>query len=223
METTPFLRLMLVAEDRAFAGRLLRVLREAEAGSMVLVGAVAGVEDGCAQAETARPDVVLHDLAAGGIAALERLAARCAAPVLALAELDDSAAREQAVRAGASGVLAKDEAPETLCKAVRKVAAGEVWLDRATLGRMLKSLARSPQSIALPDSGRIANLTARESDIVRALLRHEGANGRELARYLGMSEQTLRNHFSAIYRKLGISNRLGLVSYAARLRPDRAA
>lgn len=223
MEATPFLRLMLVGEDREFAGRLLRALRDAQAGPMVLVGAVAGVDEGCAQAEAARPDVVLHDLAAGGLAALEHLAARCAAPVLALAGDDDPVTREQAVRAGASGILAKDEAPETLCKAVRKVAAGEVWLDRATLGRMLKALARTPQPIALPDSGRIANLTSRESDIVRALLRHEGASGRELARHLGMSEQTLRNHFSAIYRKLGISNRLGLVSYAARLRPDRAA
>jgi two-component system, NarL family, nitrate/nitrite response regulator NarL len=223
MDTTPFLRLMLVGEDRAFAGRLLRTLREAEAGSMVLVGAVASVDEGCAQAETARPDVVLHDLAAGGLAALARLAARCAAPVLALTELDDAAAREEAVRAGASGALCKDEAPETLFKAVRKVAAGEVWLDRATLGRLLKALARTSQALALPDSGPIANLTARESDIVRALLRHEGANGRELSRHLGMSEQTLRNHFSAIYRKLGISNRLGLVSYASRLRPDRAA
>lgn len=223
MEPTPFLRLMLVGEDRAFAGRLLRELREAEAGSMVLVGACAGVEEGCALAETARPDVVLLDLAAGGLEAVSRFVARCAAPVLALAGQEDAAGREEVVRAGASGVVAKGEALAILCKAARKVAAGEVWLDRATLGRMLKALARAPQGIAMPDSGRIANLTARESDIVRALLRHEGANGRELARHLGMSEQTLRNHFSAIYRKLGISNRLGLVSYATRLRPDCAA
>jgi DNA-binding NarL/FixJ family response regulator len=71
--------------------------------------------------------------------------------------------------------------------------------------------------------GRIANLTTRESDIVRALLGDDGVSGRALAARLGISEQTLRNHFSSIYRKLGIPNRVGLVAFASRHRLDRVA
>jgi DNA-binding NarL/FixJ family response regulator len=69
----------------------------------------------------------------------------------------------------------------------------------------------------------IASLTSRERDIVIALVRYDGANGRALAARLGMSEQTLRNHFSSIYRKLGIPNRSGLVAFATRLSLDNAA
>jgi DNA-binding NarL/FixJ family response regulator len=113
-------------------------------------------------------------------------------------------------------VVQKDEAPELICKALRKVRDGELWLDRASTAKLFEELLGGAEG-KLPE-GRIANLTIRESDIVRALLQHEGASSRELAQSLGMSEQTLRNHFSSIYRKLGIPNRVGLVAYAARQR-----
>lgn len=88
-----------------------------------------------------------------------------------------------------------------------------------TTGQLLKELlAGAAQLGDLPAIGRIANLTERESDIVRALLGEHGASSRELAARLRISEQTLRNHFSSIYRKLGIPNRVGLVAYASRHR-----
>jgi len=124
--------------------------------------------------------------------------------------------RARAVRAGARGALQKDDSPETIRKALRKVREGELWLDRCSTARLFEELLGGSEG-RLPE-GKIANLTIRESDIVRALLRHEGASSRELASNLRMSEQTLRNHFSSIYRKLGIPNRVGLVAYAARQR-----
>jgi DNA-binding NarL/FixJ family response regulator len=118
----------------------------------------------------------------------------------------------------------KRDAPETIRKAVRKVRDGELWLDRITTGQLLKELlAGAPHAIEPVPIGRIANLTTRESDIVRALLGDDGVSGRALAARLGISEQTLRNHFSSIYRKLGIPNRVGLVAFASRHRLDRVA
>jgi len=62
MEQPQPIRLMLVCEDRVFAGRMLRVLREAEPGSLTLVGTVAGCEEASALVARARPDVILMDL-----------------------------------------------------------------------------------------------------------------------------------------------------------------
>jgi DNA-binding NarL/FixJ family response regulator len=117
----------------------------------------------------------------------------------------------------------KTDAPETIRKALRKVKEGELWLDRRTSSQILRDVIAGQRQCELAANEGIASLTSRERDIVRALVRYDGANGRTLAAQLGMSDQTLRNHFSAIYRKLGIPNRSGLVAYATRLRLDSAA
>jgi len=163
-----------------------------------------------------RPDVVLLDLDVFGLDAVKQLAAVDGTRVLAMAARGEAAA---AVRAGARGVVPKGARGEVLHKALCKVCEGELWLDRASTGQLLQELIVSAAGAPGPEvAGRIACLTEREREVVHALLRHEGATGRTLATHLRMSEQTLRNHFSAIYRKLGIPNRSGLAAYAARLR-----
>jgi DNA-binding NarL/FixJ family response regulator len=137
MERPQPIRLMLVADDRALAGWLVRVLEEAQPGSMQFVGAIASGDEACALAAQTRPDVIMLDFEAGGIAAIARLDAQCPAPVLLLAAECDAAARAGAVRAGARGVVLKRDAPETIRKAVRKVRDGELWLDRITTGQLL--------------------------------------------------------------------------------------
>jgi len=214
---------MLVGDDRAFASRLLRVLREAEPGSMSLVAATVGAGEACALAAKAHPDVVLVDIEADGILAIARLGSQFPAPVLALAAQRDATASTRAVRAGARGVVLKDDSPETIRKALRKVKEGELWLDRVTTGRIFRELIAAPRCAEPASAERFAVLTNREKDIVRALAKFDGANGRMLSAELGISDQTLRNHFSAIYRKLGIPNRSGLVAFATRNHLDSAS
>lgn len=216
MDRPRLLRVMLLGDDRLLAARLEQAPRELD--GFELVDEAGSDEQACARAAELRPDVILIDIEARGVEAVARLAAHGAAPVLALA--GDAAMRMRAIRAGARGVVRKDDTPATLRKALRKVQEGELWLDRATTARLLAELLGGAPA-RLPE-GLLATLTARERDIVRALLRHEGASSRTLAGGLRMSEQTLRNHFSAIYRKLGIPNRVGLVAYAARQRIDDA-
>jgi DNA-binding NarL/FixJ family response regulator len=216
MDRPRLLRVMLLGDDRLLAARLEQAPRELD--GFELVDEAGSDEQACARAAELRPDVILIDIEARGLEAVARLAAHGAAPVLALA--GDAAMRMRAIRAGARGVVRKDDTPATLRKALRKVQEGELWLDRATTARLLTELLGGAPA-RLPE-GLLATLTARERDIVRALLRHEGASSRTLAGGLRMSEQTLRNHFSAIYRKLGIPNRVGLVAYAARQRIDDA-
>lgn len=223
MEQLQQIRLMLVGEDRVFAGRLLRVLREAEPGSLVLVGTVAKLHEACALVGRAHPGVVLVDVDTVGIEGVSLIGAQSQAPMLVLATQRDASLGARSLRAGARGIVLKTDAPETIRKALRKVSEGEIWLDRRTTSQILRDALGAPRRVDLAGDEGIANLTSRERDIVIALVRYDGANGRALAARLGMSEQTLRNHFSAIYRKLGIPNRSGLVAYATRLCLDSAA
>jgi DNA-binding NarL/FixJ family response regulator len=225
MEQPHHIRLMVVGEDRVFAGRLLRVLREAEPGSLVLVGTVAKSDEACALVSRARPGVILVDIDSVGIEGVGLIGAQSQAPILALSTQRDAALCARALRAGARGIIQKTDAPETIRKALHKVSEGEIWLDRLTTSRILRDAVAAPRRVEFVNGNGngIANLTSRERDIVIALVRYDGANGRALAARLGMSEQTLRNHFSSIYRKLGIPNRSGLVAYATRLHLDTAA
>jgi DNA-binding NarL/FixJ family response regulator len=223
MEQAHHIRLMLVGEDRVFAGRLLRVMRESEPGSLVLVGTVAKCDEACVLVARARPGVILADIDTIGIEGVGQIGAQTQAPVLALSTQRDAALGTKALRAGARGIILKTDAPETIRKALHKVHEGEIWLDRRTIGQILRDVVAAPRKVEFAAEEGIASLTARERDIVVALVRYDGANGRALAARLGMSEQTLRNHFSSIYRKLGIPNRSGLVAFATRLSLDNAA
>jgi len=223
MDQPNHIRLMLVGEDPVFAGRLLRVLREAEPGSLVLVGTVARSGEACALAGRARPGVILVDLDTVGIEGVGLIGAQSQAPILAYGTRRDAVLGARALRAGAHGIILKSDAPETIRKALHKVSEGEIWLDRRTISQILRDVVAAPRKVEFASEEGIASLTSRERDIVIALVRYDGANGRALAARLGMSEQTLRNHFSSIYRKLGIPNRSGLVAYATRLRLDSAA
>jgi two-component system nitrate/nitrite response regulator NarL len=223
MEQPQLIRLMLIGEDRVFAGRMVRVLREAEPGSLVLVGTVAGCEEAGVLISRARPDVILLDLETAGFEGIGQISSQCTALILAVAAQRDVETGARAVRSGARGIVLKTDAPETIRKALRKVKEGEVWLDRCTSSQILREVIAGQRKGELATNEGIACLTSRERDIVCALVRCDGANGRTLAAQLGISDQTLRNHFSAIYRKLGIPNRSGLVAFATRLRLDAAA
>ena len=223
MDRLTLIRVMLVGDGPTLAAPLLAPRGDGEDGTFEVVGEAASASEACAIAAEMRPDVVLLDIAACGIGAVARLATQGPAPVLVFAPPGDPQVRVKAVRAGARGVVQKQDEPCVIRKAVRKVCEGELWLDRVSTAKLFAELLGTGegQGVRVPE-GRIANLTSRESDIVRALLRHEGASSRELAQGLRMSEQTLRNHFSSIYRKLGIPNRVGLVAFAARNRLSSA-
>jgi len=218
MNRTEVTRVMLIGEDPVLAEALRQSAPEPD--MLELVGVACNAAEASANAANMRPDVILLDIEACGLGAVARMSAQGLAPVLAVGAASDASARAAAVRAGARGVVQKTDPPAFIRKALQKVREGELWLDRSSTAKLFEELLGGSGG-GLPE-GKLANLTIRESDIVRALLRHEGASSRELAQNLSMSEQTLRNHFSSIYRKLGIPNRVGLVAYAARHRLNGA-
>jgi len=224
LQDTHAIRLMLVDGDRDFLGDLWHEIESGEGREAIeIVGVMSCGAEAIALAAIERPEVILIDMDADTderIGAIPGLIQACGARVLMLAGSRNLSLSARALKAGARGVILKKDSPATFRKAVCKVNDGELWFDRLTTGRIIEDLvaenlhARESSEAA---DGMADKLTARELEVVRALLKHEGAGSRDLAARLQVSEHTLRNHFTSIYRKLGVPNRTGLFAYASRL------
>ncbi len=117
----------------------------------------------------------------------------------------------EAIKAGASGYLLKEVELDELLAAIRAVASGEAVIDSAVAGRVLAELRRGPGG-AQPDPG--SALAERDVDILR-LLAHSLTN-QEIAAKLFISEKTVRNRLSLIFRQLHLKNRTDAALYALR-------
>ncbi|HLW78232.1 MAG TPA: response regulator transcription factor [Terriglobia bacterium] len=150
------------------------------------------------QAEIAKPD------RAGLFADL-----RQASPEVKIVITASALGEEEPVRyvqGGAAGVILRSVDPPFFVKCARKVSENEVWLPKKQVAQMAKLLEGS-EPIRPRDT-----LTQREKTIISYLM--QGWRNREIARHLGITEQTVKNHLRTIYDKVGVSDRLELVLYA---------
>jgi two-component system nitrate/nitrite response regulator NarL len=161
---------------------------------------------------TLRPDVVILDIRMPGKDGLEvareiqaeKLPSRV---VLLAAELDEEQALA-AVRAGVQGIVLKEMAPRFLVQCIRKVHAGEPWIERRSDRRALEKMLRREAA-----TREIAGLlTPREIDIVRMVAK--GLHNKGIATKLSISEGTVKMHLHNIYEKLGVDGRLALLRLA---------
>lgn len=211
------IRVLLVDDHPTILWGISRLL-EAERPRMEVVGQATDRAAAFALARTARPDVILLDLDLDGDCSLDflpDLRRESDARVLILTGLRDTSLHDRAVLAGARGVLHKTAPVELLLKAIEKVHAGQLWLDRDATGRLFGELAGARERPAAdPEALKLAALTPTERRVVVAVARGRGATNRKLAEQLNMSEHTLRNHLASIYPKLGVENRIELFIYA---------
>jgi two-component system nitrate/nitrite response regulator NarL len=194
-----------------------------EAGPQFQLSSVSDSATACmAQLGSSGAPLVVLDLDGGeGLDGLANLATVGHAKILVLTTQATEDVTDQVVLAGARGVLGKQEQPETLLKAMERVHRGEIWADRDATGRIFVHLVKLAKHEAVvhpiqPQQARIASLTRRERQTVAALASDASAPGKVLADRLHISENTLRNHLTAIYDKLGVNNRLELYAYAHR-------
>jgi DNA-binding NarL/FixJ family response regulator len=159
-----------------------------------------------------RPDVLLLDIrmpAPDGLQVIRELR-KDSLPtrvVILTAALEEDDVLE-AVRLGVQGVVLKEMSPEMLMECVRKVAAGEQWIERRSLTRALDKMLR--REAGFRDASAV--LTAREIEIVR--LAAQGLRNQAIADRLHISEGTVKVHLHNIYEKLGIDGRVALTLYA---------
>ncbi len=160
------------------------------------------------------PDVLLLDLkmpGLDGLSTLQRLQAqKIKTKVIVLTASDNEDEYVQAMKFGTSGIVLKQTATELLIKSIRKVHAGEIWLDSRTTDAVMRQFA-SPNEAAAKDRER-SPLSQREREIV--VLVAQGFKNKEIAERMFISEQTVKNHLHNIFDKLGVSDRLELALYA---------
>jgi len=121
------------------------------------------------------------------------------------------------IRAGAKGAISKRETGAALAKALRTVAAGEIWATRKIMARVLQELSALASRVERPQRAVVSRLTQRELRI--AELTAKGQNNREIAAKLGLSEKTVKNHLTSIFQKLGFRNRTELTAFLLRRVP----
>ncbi|MGW5265990.1 response regulator [Microbispora sp. NPDC004025] len=202
---------VLIADDEALVRSGLRMILES-AGDVVVVGEARDGEEAIGAAARLRPEVVLMDVrmpGMDGLTAAGRLLRGAGAPkVVMLTTFDLDEYVHEALRLGAVGFLLKDTPPRELIAAVHTVAEGNAMLSPAVLKRLLGSFVRRAPSRAEVARERLAALTAREEDVVRALAR--GLSNAEIGRELKLSEPTVKAHVSRLLAKLGLANRVQL-------------
>jgi DNA-binding NarL/FixJ family response regulator len=159
-----------------------------------------------------QPDVVVLDLDMPGVDGLvvvkEMLAGnRPPRMVIYVAMLEEEQMLE-AIRAGVHGIVLKEMAPQLLVQCIRKVYAGEKWIERRSARLTLENMLRreaGARSIA-------TLITKRESAILRMVV--NGSRNKDIANTLFISEGTVKVHLHNIYEKLGVESRLALLRYA---------
>jgi len=159
-----------------------------------------------------KPDVVILDIRMPGKDGLtiaremqaEKLPTRV---VLLTAELEDDQLLE-AIRSGVRGIVLKEMAPQLLVQCIRKVHAGEQWLDRrSTMVNLEKILRREAAAREIE-----ALITPREISIVK--MAAQGLKNKEISARLFISEGTVKVHLHNIFEKLQVKGRLALLHYA---------
>jgi DNA-binding NarL/FixJ family response regulator len=200
---------VVMADDHPVVRTGLRTALEAHTDISV-VGEAATGDEAQYLCETHQPDVLLLDVQMPGSGTVETiLHVREMSPktnVIILTAHDDDEIIRAVMRPGVAGYLLKDEAMETVVKAVRAVHLGAAWYSQAVANKFMQW-----QFGREPEIGH-AHLSAREHDLLTLMAR--GWNNAKIAKELSLSEQTIRNYTSTLYEKIGVHTRVDAVIWA---------
>ena len=205
---------VMIVDDHPVFRQGLRNVLAAQEGLEVVAEAADG-EAAIETAETIRPDVVIMDInlpELNGLQATRELKERCPdIQVIMLTAYDDEEQIYHAMRAGASAYHAKDVRPERLVGVIRQVHKGHFVVDDTVLDDagirdwLLTKLKRFGGEVFVGDEDFLSPLTPREMEILELVV--QGMSNRKIAYNLGISHQTVKNHMTAILRKLGATGR----------------
>ena len=202
---------ILLADDHVTMRHGLKLLIDSQVDMKVVSEASDG-QAAIASAAVLKPDVVVMDISmpgTNGLAATRAL--RQQQPAIAIVTLtrhSDDAYVQELLRAGVSGYVLKQSAPNELLQAIRAAARGGQYLDSTLTARV------TAQVIGRADKVRKrgGTLSDRESDVLRLIA--SGYSNKEIAGQLSLSVKTVEAHKANAVRKLGLTGRIDIVNYA---------
>ena len=131
----------------------------------------------------------------------------------------DEAHTVELYRRGVRGIIPRSISPELLLRCIRKIAAGETWIDNQSVNWVIE--AYRAQAVALTDPKLQPRLSPKELSIIALIT--QGKRNKEIAFQLGTTEQVIKNYLRKIYEKLGVSDRLELALYCLHHQLDKKA
>jgi two-component system, NarL family, invasion response regulator UvrY len=199
---------VMLADDHAVVRAGYRFLLENVQDIEVVAEAASG-EDALVKFEQVKPDILVIDLTMpgiGGMEAIRRLrVAHPEARILVFSMHENSALVEHALQAGVSGYISKNSSPESLVTAVRRIAAGHIYIDSELAQNLVVQQSRGQREA-------LAGLSTRELQILRLFAEARGVE--EIAASLSLSSKTIANYLTQIKDKLNVTSSAELVRLA---------
>ncbi len=208
---------VLIADDHLIVREGLQLILET-ADEFELVGEAADGAEAVQLASKLKPEVILMDLLMphmDGVTAIEQI--RAQQPQIAIVILTTYNEDERMIRglrAGALGYLLKDTDRETLLNTIRAAARGETLLKAEIMARVLAH-AEPPSAPASNLAPAARELTERERQVLQLVV--SGAQNKEIAVRLNISERTVKAHLASIFNRLGVNSRTQAAALAVRM------
>jgi len=204
---------VLIADDHAMVRQGLKQILELEEDMVVIAQAPNG-EEAIKLAKDHHPDVILMDINMPGMNGLQAIKemklGNLLSRVIVLTIHEDREYLFKTLQMGAEGYVLKDADPDVLIEAIRSVNRGQSYIQ----ANMTKELVKEFNRVTLNEKGKSEEntLTARELEVLELIA--EGMINKEIAKRLYISEKTVKNHVSNIFRKLNVSDRTQAAIYA---------
>lgn len=216
------IEVMIVDDHPVFRQGLRNILAAQE--DLSIVGEAADGDEAIKLAQRLNPDVVMMDInlpTLNGLQATRELLRLCPEiKVIMLTAYDDKEQVYHAIRAGASAYHAKDVSPARLVDVIRQVTQGQYVIGGTVMSEsdvddwLLKEFRHFGDGEIDREARFLSPLSFREMEILELVVR--GMSNKEIAYYLGISHQTVKNHMTAILGKLGVADRTQATVYALR-------
>ena len=196
---------ILLVDDQHIIRQGLKSMLESNA-DMQVIGEAENGQRAIEQISSLQPDIVLMDIrmpVMDGVAATGAIVQHYPnVKVLVLTTFDDDEYVSQAMRLGAKGYLLKDTEPDELALAIRSVNKGHTQFGPRLFEKALTMPTSAPVTVSPPE---LAQLTPRELEVLRLIA--SGANNREIAQALFLSENTVKNYVTNILSRLNLRDR----------------